>query len=971
MEPPMPLLRTLGTAALVEQTPAGEYHLDIQPKRLALLVFLRRGGREAYTRRETLLALFWPDADDEHGRGALRQSLSALRRRLGLTSLMTLGTEEVGLTPASLTCDAEQFEAACAAGEHDAALGLYRGHFLEGFHPSGVAQEFEEWVEAERTRLRRMAAAAAGSLVDTCESGGRSAEAIRAARRAVELAPEDETGVARLIALLDRQGDRSGALVTYTELERRLADEFAASPAPETRALMQSLLQRPTPSVAAAAAATAEVAPPDGPSEASDAPARPAPMQRPRRLLLVGALAGALAVVTLALVLGSVRHRETRAHMAVAIMPFHVSAADTALGWLREGMVELLAIRLMGEGGMDVIEPTRSIAAWQHQRRKSGADASDARASEAIAALGAGRMIAGAVRGTSRHVVLSASLTTVPSGRRSALATVEGSVDSLPHLVDRLAAELLGREAGIEDDRLASLTSASPAAVRAFLAGRAAFRVGRREEARQRFQDALALDSTFALAGLDMMLAARWIPGAAADVSTGARLAQAHQERLAPADRALLDALARSPTVAPELFAAWSAVVIRYPGRAEVWYALGDEYRATGRLAGLDAPLRRAEDAYRSGWQLDSAAGNMDAGGRPLHIIEPMERLIELVHARGDTAEVRRLAARVLAADSSSELARVVRWHVAVLDGDEARRAYWAHFGTASLTTTRGILLFMIWTGIGLEDFDRASAEDMRRALVSRPVRAVTVQRWTALYRGRPSRVPPVGAPEFGPREDLRIRLRDAVWWNADTTDALAAARELARLTAEAGRRGPATLDDRRDRCALGLWHAARSELSQADSAARWLRRMPALPAAAQHDELCLALLAAAGAAGRRDPAARTITGIADSLARTYVFAVSGAITDANLLLARIWEQQGDAPRALRAVQRGASEYSSRPIFLSTLVRETGRLAALTGDTALARASYRHFLALHDDPDPALAREVALVRTALAELSPK
>ncbi|MFL5521896.1 MAG: hypothetical protein ACJ8B6_13220, partial [Gemmatimonadales bacterium] len=94
----MPLLRTLGTAALVEQTPAGEYHLDIQPKRLALLVFLCRGGHEAYTRRETLLALFWPDADDEHGRGALRQSLSALRRRLGLTSLVTLGTEEVGLT---------------------------------------------------------------------------------------------------------------------------------------------------------------------------------------------------------------------------------------------------------------------------------------------------------------------------------------------------------------------------------------------------------------------------------------------------------------------------------------------------------------------------------------------------------------------------------------------------------------------------------------------------------------------------------------------------------------------------------------------------------------------------------------------------------------------------------------------------------------------------------------------------------
>ncbi len=79
------------------------------------------------------------------------------------------------------------------------------------------------------------------------ETAGHLADAVKRARRAVDLDPDDEKGVARLIAMLDRLGDRSGALTVYAALERRLADGFSAQPAPETRALMHALRQRPTP----------------------------------------------------------------------------------------------------------------------------------------------------------------------------------------------------------------------------------------------------------------------------------------------------------------------------------------------------------------------------------------------------------------------------------------------------------------------------------------------------------------------------------------------------------------------------------------------------------------------------------------------------------------------------------------------------------------------------------------------------
>lgn len=243
----MPLLRTLGSVALVQCGPSGEQLLDMQQKRLALLVFLARGARGHFVRRDVLLSLFWPDTDAPHGRGVLRQALTALRKQLGTGVLVTRGEDEVGLAPEGLTCDAAAFEEACRSAKYEAACSLYHGHFLAGFHASGAGPEFDHWVDVERDQLRRLAADASWRLALQLEAGGRAAEGVNCAWRALELNPDDEKGVARLISMLDRQGDRSGALLVYAALERRLADGYSAQPAPETRALMRALRQRPTP----------------------------------------------------------------------------------------------------------------------------------------------------------------------------------------------------------------------------------------------------------------------------------------------------------------------------------------------------------------------------------------------------------------------------------------------------------------------------------------------------------------------------------------------------------------------------------------------------------------------------------------------------------------------------------------------------------------------------------------------------
>ncbi len=55
-------------------------------------------------------------------------------------------------------------------------------------------------------------------------------------------------------------------------------------------------------------------------------------------------------------------------------------------------------------------------------------------------------------------------------------------------------------------------------------------------------------------------------------------------------------------------------------------------------------------------------------------------------------------------------------------------------------------------------------------------------------------------------------------------------------------------------------------------------------------------------------------------------------------------------------------------MYLSTFLREEGRLAALTGDPIGAIRAYQHYLALRSDPEPSTKPEVDRVRAELARL---
>jgi tetratricopeptide (TPR) repeat protein len=146
-------LWTLGTASVTDSAGNPLDAVAAQSKRLAVLAYLTLATPRGWHRRDTILAMFWPELDQARARHALRQTLHFLRRHLGAGVIRTRGSEDIAAGP-DLWCDAAVFE----AGDPESRI-LYRGDLLPGFFIRDAAPEFDHWLDQRRDALRARATA--------------------------------------------------------------------------------------------------------------------------------------------------------------------------------------------------------------------------------------------------------------------------------------------------------------------------------------------------------------------------------------------------------------------------------------------------------------------------------------------------------------------------------------------------------------------------------------------------------------------------------------------------------------------------------------------------------------------------------------------------------------------------------------------------------------------------------------------
>jgi DNA-binding SARP family transcriptional activator len=194
--------------------------------------------------REALCMLLWPGQDLEHARGALRRTLSAVRKGIG-EEWIDAATDSVALRDgAGLAVDVRRFRG-LAAGEATAtdllaAVELFRGELLEGFFLRD-SPEFEAWYVYEADALQRELGAALGRLVRLLIEQGAYDEAIPHARRWLGLDQLHEPAHRELIRLYALTGDRAAALAQYRDCVRTLSLELGVGPVDETAALFEQV----------------------------------------------------------------------------------------------------------------------------------------------------------------------------------------------------------------------------------------------------------------------------------------------------------------------------------------------------------------------------------------------------------------------------------------------------------------------------------------------------------------------------------------------------------------------------------------------------------------------------------------------------------------------------------------------------------------------------------------------------------
>ncbi|MDF1506279.1 hypothetical protein PYV61_25210, partial [Roseisolibacter sp. H3M3-2] len=439
--------------------------------------------------------------------------------------------------------------------------------------------------------------------------------------------------------------------------------------------------------------------------------------------------------------------------------------------------------------------------------------------------LGDGRLLTGEIAALpGGRVALNASLLGVADWRDAATVRVEGSPDSLPQLVERLAVGLLSLDAaGGERGAVARPLTTSLPALRAYLAGSALYRGSRYRESAREFERALSFDSTFAHAGLALAIAAQWF-GEPDQQYRGLQTAWRERERLSPVDRASLEAAGgpafpRSATMA-ELYGAKQRYARVAPDRADALFQAADAMFHFGAVLGEPDADARAAAQFRRVLALDST------------YLPALEHLVFLAARAGDTATVREAGTLFLRGDSTAEGADGVRWRMAVALGDTGalaaleRRAPGMHPASVHLIEEISML-----DGVDLERAGRIVAASALGASADRNesdrVAFALISHDVALARGRPARAAAFleATREAGHPAHLidGAYVLDALFGEGDTAAAVAALRTLEPV---AYGPTPATLPLRYRQesalCASELWRVARGdERTAAQSVAR------------------------------------------------------------------------------------------------------------------------------------------------------
>jgi DNA-binding SARP family transcriptional activator/tetratricopeptide (TPR) repeat protein len=598
--------------------------------RLAILAVLAAAG-ERGLRRDKLLALFWPESDEERARNALRQAMFALRRDLGVGEI-TVGVADLRLNIEILSADVIDFDEAIRAGRYNDAVSLYRGPFLDGVFIR-ESPELDRWIGEQRQRLSSDFGRA---LEELAREATRRGDVRGAAGWWERCAAHDRYGsrtALEYMRALVAAGMREAAIQHGDVHAALVREDLDAEADADVLGFAQSLRAGAGSNGAIAASVVEPSAERSEPAPVQHANVSVSHRRATRSWIAVMTIA---AVIIATAIVAIVRHGAPPPSSLIAIAPIHNRTGDSSLTELGEIAAASITQQVVQGGHASVVElPRTNDGATETGTTQSVRDAR---------AAGASSVVHSEMYKRGDSLLVQTQIVDARDARIvHQLDPVVVPMSNAYGVVERLRERVAGAIASLADTLYQPWTRAHSrpptyGAFQEFVQGLDAVVHQTSDEALPHFRRAAELDTTFVEAKLWLLESEDGGGGAFADSIAAAALRQ--RNTLAPFDQAALDReLAFRAGHWEDVYNAARRMVAGAPNTQDAQLFLAHASMATRRYSEAIAVLRGMD--LDNGWLKDMPT--------------PMRWLLQAHHLLGEHAKALEISDRARAGNFADD----------------------------------------------------------------------------------------------------------------------------------------------------------------------------------------------------------------------------------------------------------------------------------------------------------------------------